>query len=50
MVGVAQLAERKNVALEVAGSNPVTHPIKIFGLLPGNFNVVDKGFEWSRRA
>jgi hypothetical protein len=27
MVGVAQLAERKNVALEAAGSNPVTHPI-----------------------
>ena len=26
MVGVAQLAERKNVALQVAGSNPVTHP------------------------
>jgi pimeloyl-ACP methyl ester carboxylesterase len=27
MVGVAQLAERKIVALQVAGSNPVTHPI-----------------------
>ena len=26
MVGVAQLAERKIVALQVAGSNPVTHP------------------------
>ena len=27
MVGVAQLAERKNVALQVAGSSPVTHPL-----------------------
>ena len=26
MVGVAQLAEHLNVAQEVAGSNPVTHP------------------------
>jgi hypothetical protein len=35
MVGVAQLVERKNVALEVAGSNPVTHPIKIpLGVYP----------------
>ena len=27
VVGVAQLAERQVVALKVAGSNPVTHPI-----------------------
>ncbi len=26
MVGVAQLVERKIVDLQVAGSNPVTHP------------------------
>ena len=31
MVGVAQLAEHLNVAQEVAGSNPVTHPIFLFG-------------------
>ena len=27
MVGVAQLVERQTVALDVAGSNPVTHPM-----------------------
>lgn len=27
MVGVAQLVEHLNVAQEVAGSSPVTHPI-----------------------
>ena len=27
MVGVAQLVERQTVDLDVAGSNPVTHPI-----------------------
>ena len=27
MVGVAQLVEQQVVALSVAGSNPVTHPI-----------------------
>ena len=27
MVGVAQLGERQIVALEVAGSSPVIHPI-----------------------
>ena len=26
MVGVAQLVERQTVDLDVAGSNPVTHP------------------------
>ena len=26
MVGVAQVVERQTVALDVAGSNPVTHP------------------------
>ena len=29
MVGVAQLVERQTVDLDVAGSNPVTHPIFI---------------------
>ena len=37
MVGVAQLAERKNVALEVAGSNPVTHPILYVPANPKKF-------------
>ena len=32
MVGVAQLVERQTVDLDVAGSNPVTHPIFIIGL------------------
>ena len=27
MVGVAQLVERQTVDLDVAGSNPVTHPM-----------------------
>ena len=27
-VGVAQLVERQTVDLDVAGSNPVTHPIR----------------------
>ena len=27
VVGVAQLVERQTVDLDVAGSNPVTHPI-----------------------
>jgi hypothetical protein len=31
MVGVAQLAEHQVVVLGVAGSNPVTHPIKKIG-------------------
>ena len=31
MVGVAQLAERQVVVLDVAGSNPVAHPIFIAG-------------------
>ena len=30
MVGVAQLVEHLNVAQEVAGSSPVTHPIVLF--------------------
>ena len=40
MVGVAQLAERKNVALQVAGSSPVTHPTSSFSsFYPENFAV-----------
>lgn len=27
MVGVAQLAERRSVEAEVAGAEPVTHPV-----------------------
>ncbi len=30
MVGVAQLVEHLNVAQEVAGSSPVTHPIVLY--------------------
>ena len=33
MVGVAQLVERQVVALDAAGSSPVTHPI-LFGHAP----------------
>ena len=39
MVGVAQLAERKNVALEVAGSNPVTHPSKFSLVVDGEMEI-----------
>ena len=32
MVGVAQLAERRVVVADVAGSSPVTHPKKVVAL------------------